>query len=357
MEPLHFGIIGCGRVVRESHLPAWVGVPGVRLVAICDDRPQALESIRMEQPGVTCIEGYSRWFQEAPKVDFVVVATPGSTHAQICERFISEGQHVLCEKPVAVSAVEARCLYDAAAKRGVFLTALHNYRFKDSAQAALRLKTTGALGDISSVSVRFRSGSLFDEPGIWLRNESRERSLLFDLAIHFVDLALLIAGPIRTLRFVDALVDSLGLQHVVFGTTHERGVRCNFDLMLDASCKRTEIEVLGETGAVEISFFPDGFRVLPSRDNPKARIVADACRTSAYLTWKLRSAVGRPSRRGLGHHRIFGLFVKAITERGTNPVPAAGVLQTINLLDAVACEAYGLAIPTSYDGAHLVGQS
>ena len=124
------------------------------------------------------------------------------------------------------------------------LTAIQNYRWKENTRQALRAMRSGELGDVVAVNLKFRSGPLFDELGLWRRHEQQNRTLLFESGIHFVDIAMLFLGRLKSLQFVDADVDSLGLQRVVFGTLHENGARGVFDLMVDASSTSTEIEVL-----------------------------------------------------------------------------------------------------------------
>lgn len=338
--PLRFGVIGCGRVVQDLHLPAWRAVPQAQLVAACDADDRALQTMGAVHPAVRLYRDVEALLS-ARDLDFVVLATPGASHRVIGEQVLRRGLPVLCEKPLALTVGDAEHLFRVADQEGVMLTPIHNYRYKDNARAALALYARRALGDVVCVDLRFRSGSLFDEPKPWMRLERQNRILLFDFAYHTVDLALLFLGPVREVRFVDAEVDHLGLQYVVFGTLHEHGGRGLFELMLDASSLRTELEVLGEQRGVALDFFPDGFRVLPRRDTPIHRGLADARRAVRFAANRLRERrEDGTSYRAVPHARAFRAFVEALQRRRANPVSPRSVVQTLSLLSTVSERAY-----------------
>lgn len=342
-QELHFGIVGCGRVVQELHLPAWRLVPEARLVAICDANHSALETASALQPRVRQYTQIDEFLADASDLDFVVLATPGVTHLTIGQQILQNKLHLLCEKPLALDARDAEHLYDIAERENVTLTPIHNYRYRNTVLAAFSRRA--ALGDVTSVNVRFQSGSLFNEPVAWRRQERCHRILLFDFAYHLVDIAILFLGPLSQLRFVDSEVDSMGLQYVVFGTLHKSGARGLFELMLDASCCRAEIEVLGESAGLALDFFPDGFRMLPPRDTPYHRGIADARRLLRFTLNNAKGRIpGRVSYRALPHARLFQAFVDALNQDGSNPVPRAEVMQTISLLGEVAVRAYGTGV-------------
>lgn len=341
MRRFRFGIIGCGQVVQELHLPAWERIREARLVAVCDSSPDRLKTISGRCHGIRQYTDVAEFLNDTDDLDFIVLATPGISHFSIGEQVLRRKKHLLCEKPLAVNLKDAQRLYEIAEAEGAVLLPIHNYRYRDLVQRALAYQASGDLGDVGYVCLRFRTGSLFDEPGVWRRNERHHRVLLFDFAYHFVDLALLFAGPVSSLRFVEAEIDSLGLQYVAFGTTHKPGARGLFELMLDASSCRTELEVFGERGAFALDFFPDGFRRLPPRDTPLHRAISDVARLFRYTLRDVRERVsGKLTARSIPHMRLFSDFVKVIGQQMPVPVTREEVLETIGLLDGVAVRAY-----------------
>jgi predicted dehydrogenase len=339
---LSFGIIGCGRVVRELHLPAWRTVQGVRLVSVCDSSTAALKEVATAFPGVRIFTDPEELLTASGELAFVDIATPGPTHAALVQAAIKRRINVICEKPLALRALEATRLYDAAGQAAVMVTAIHNYRFKRNSEAALEALKAGALGDIVSVGVRFRAGSIFGEQTAWLRRERESRTVLFDSGIHLVDLAMLFLGPLENLRFVDSDVDDLGIQRVVFGTAHSNGSRGLFDFMIDSASASTEIEIQGEAKALNMQFFPEGVRFLPVRDNPVDRAIAESRRAYSYFKGLLGERLLRKTcHRAVSHARLFSAFTEALRSGGPNPIPPEQVLHALGILDEVAQRAYG----------------
>jgi predicted dehydrogenase len=346
-KEMRFGLVGCGQVVQDLHLPAWSAIPEARLVAICDPSQNALDAVSRRVPAARCYISFDDFLSENGDLSFVILATPGSTHSSLAQKILEKGINLLCEKPLALNAAEAHWMCARADETGAMLTAIHNYRFKENTQQALSAMRKGHLGDIVAVNLKFRSGALFDDPVRWRRNEREHRTLLFDYAIHLVDIALLFLGPLRSLQFVDADVDSAGIQRVLFGTLHQSGARGVFDLMVDAASTSTELEVLGESAGLSLQFFPQGFRMLRSRDNPLHRAIAEGNRLIDYARDTLVDQLVRPKcpHRARSHADLFRAFVGAIRGEQPNPVSGKEVLRTIQLLDEVACRSYGAPNP------------
>jgi predicted dehydrogenase len=341
-KELRFGIVGCGQVVQDLHLPAWSVTPGVRLVAICDGSQTALEAVSRRAPDARAFSRFDDFLEQSGDLAFVVLATPGITHPDLAQRILAKGINLLCEKPLALTAEAAHSMCALADRSGAMLTAIHNYRWKENSQQAFRALRDRELGDIVALNLKFRSGPIFAEASPWRRREQQNRTLLFESGIHFVDIAMRFLGPLKSLQFVDADTDALGLQRVVFGTLHENGARGVFDLMIDASSTSTEIEVLCEDRGLALQFFPQGFRKLPARDTPVHRCLGDGRRLLDYAREVVGEKIMRPkcSHRARSHAELFGAFVRALRGEVANPVPGREVLPTIALLNEVANRSY-----------------
>ncbi len=342
-QEVRFGLVGCGHVVQELHLPAWSVIPDAKLVAICDSSQTSLDAVSRRVPAARRYTSFDDFLSDNTGLSFVVLATPGITHLELAQKILAKGINLLCEKPLALNAADAHRMCALADETDAMLTAIHNYRFKENTQQALDAMRKGRLADIVALNLKFRSGALFSEQVPWRRHERENRTLLFESAIHLVDIAMLFLGPLKSLRFVDADLDSLGIQRVVFGTLHESGARGLFDLMVDASSTSTEIEVLGESAGLSLQFFPQGFRMLPARDNPFHRGLAEGRRILDFA----RDTIGEKflgpkcSHRTRSHADLFRAFVGALYGNRPNPVPGRELLQTIQLLDDVANRSYG----------------
>ena len=78
-------------------------------------------------PGVRILDGYEALLKD-PEVDAVYISTPHPSHAEWAIKAAEAGKHVLCEKPLALTAFEADAMIHAARKAGTFLGEAFMYR-------------------------------------------------------------------------------------------------------------------------------------------------------------------------------------------------------------------------------------
>src|SRR5439155_1110740 len=120
-------LLGLGGIARSGHLPAFRADPQVasrlRIVAIVDDAPTAPASFE----GIPLLRSADKLKDLGP-LDFVDICTPTSSHLELSLWGLSQGYHVLCEKPVAVNRAEAATLEAAALDAGRVVMPCHQYR-------------------------------------------------------------------------------------------------------------------------------------------------------------------------------------------------------------------------------------
>jgi predicted dehydrogenase len=197
-ETLRVGVIGAGFVARRAHIPGWRAVPGAEVVAICDTDPAALEAA-VRDTGVRAAFGDPRALLDSG-VDAVSICTPNASHFPLALAALEAGKHVLCEKPLGVTAAEADALGAAAEARGLVLMAQHQLRFEGPALAARECVQSGRLGLVHHIRVRaLRRNRIPTAPGFLDRGLAGGGAAL-DLGIHALDMALWLAGFPRAAR-------------------------------------------------------------------------------------------------------------------------------------------------------------
>ncbi|HEY7105524.1 MAG TPA: Gfo/Idh/MocA family oxidoreductase [Acidimicrobiia bacterium] len=142
--PIRVGIIGVGwgAIVQA---PAFRAVPEYELVALCARRPERVAAAA-EQLGVTDTSTDWQEFVRRDDLDLISVCTPVSLHAEQAIATVGAGKHLLCEKPVAVDAQDARRMLDAAESAGVAHAICFENRFEPMRTALRDLVDGGALG-------------------------------------------------------------------------------------------------------------------------------------------------------------------------------------------------------------------
>ena len=134
-------------------------------------------------------------------IDVIDIVTPGASHAEIAIAALQAGKHVLCEKPLANTAEEARAMAEAAAmaraSSGARAMVGFTYRRLPATTHARNLVASGAVGDVRQVRAVYLQDWLVDAeaPLTWrLQQEQAGSGVLGDLAAHAVDLAQYITG-------------------------------------------------------------------------------------------------------------------------------------------------------------------
>jgi predicted dehydrogenase len=114
-----------------------------------------------------------------PLVDAVILATPASTHFQICSDCLLAGKHVLVEKPFSMDYLHSRRLVQIARKNKLKLAVGHLYRFNP---ALIRLKKEiRNINDLKYANLRYAN---------YNQHAPVDCSVIFDYGSHLIDMAL-----------------------------------------------------------------------------------------------------------------------------------------------------------------------
>jgi len=184
------GLIGFGLAGRSFHAPVINAVAGLRLAAIMQRSGDEAARLYPDARIVRSIEE----LLATPDIRLVVVATPNDTHHPIARQCLAAGRDVIVDKPLAPTLEEALDLVKFAQERGRLLTVYQNRRYDGDFQAVQQLVASGRLGRI----VRFESN--YDrfrpqlKPNAWRERSGPGTGILFDLAPHLIDHALVLFG-------------------------------------------------------------------------------------------------------------------------------------------------------------------
>lgn len=145
------GIIGAS-FARAAYLPAFRHVPDVEVVALASAR---LESARSAADAFGVAHAYDDWeaMLAAHAFDLVCIATPTVLHASQTLAALAGGAHVLCEKPTAMDAGEAREMLEAAESAGRIHMIDHELRFNPNRMRIAELIRDGELGEVRHVNI------------------------------------------------------------------------------------------------------------------------------------------------------------------------------------------------------------
>ncbi len=153
MNPVGWGIVGCGWVARDHVLPGLLATPGARLVGACDRRPELAADLAAAAASPEPVRATSRLeaLLDDPRVQAVYVATPNHAHTGAVAAVAARGIPVLCEKPLAADVADARALVGAAAGR--LAGTAFDQRFHPAHRRMAELVSAGELGTVTAVRI------------------------------------------------------------------------------------------------------------------------------------------------------------------------------------------------------------
>lgn len=203
-DAVRIGIVGAGAIAQVAHLPVVAKMRGAQLVAICDnDRPKARAlADRFGVPDTfTDIED----LLELDELDAVVIATPNHLHEPHVLAALASKRHVLCERPLALSARGVERILAAATRAGRCVAVANNHRYRTDVQTLSRFIQGGELGKIAGI----RAGAYhFKHPpeGWRFRRAESGGGAFLDHGVPLLDLALWLADypePVRVTAHMD----------------------------------------------------------------------------------------------------------------------------------------------------------
>jgi predicted dehydrogenase len=147
---------------------------------------------------------YTDWRQviEDDEIQLVDNGGPNDMHAEPSIAAARAGKHIICEKPLARTAEEAKGMLDAVQAAGVKHMVAYNYRFVPAIRQAYELVRSGALGQIYHFRASYQQEWImphYDTPTIWRLDKDQAGSgALGDLGAHIIDLGRFLIGEVTT---------------------------------------------------------------------------------------------------------------------------------------------------------------
>ena len=262
-RPVRWGLIGCGDIAARRVAAALRDSPHSSFVAVARRQAGLAEAFAREH-GARRAHADWRDLVRDDEVDAVYVATPVRLHAEQAIAAAEAGKHVLCEKPMAISAAECETMIAAAERNRVRLGVAY-YRHLYPVVAKMReLLTSGEIGQPILVQVDvfepFDAGP--GQPRSWLLDKHHAGGgPMMDFGCHRIEVLLDLLGPVRevqgfpaNVRFRDRNVEDTCVAHFRF----HNGAEAVLAVTHAASERRDTFDVYGTAGSVHVPVLNDG---------------------------------------------------------------------------------------------------
>ncbi len=187
---IEVGLVGYGLAGRAFHAPVIRAVPGLHLAAILQ---RTGNEATEKYPGVRIVRSIEELLA-IREIRLVVIATPNDTHYSLARECLEAGRDVVVDKPFTVAFAEAKSLVDLAKKMGRLITVYQNRRYDSDFQAIRKLVAEGTLGRIVRLETNYAGYRPQLKPGAWRETTRPGSGILFDIAPHLIDHALVLFG-------------------------------------------------------------------------------------------------------------------------------------------------------------------
>ena len=187
---IEVGLVGFGLAGRSFHAPVIRAVPGLHLAAIVQRTgTEAAE----KYPDVRIVRSLDELLS-IEQIRLVVIATPNDTHYAFARQCMEAGRDVVVDKPFTTTLEEANSLVQVAKDTRRLLTVYQNRRFDGDFQAIRKVVADGALGRIVRFETTYDRFRPQLKPGAWRETHRAGSGILFDIAPHLIDHALVLFG-------------------------------------------------------------------------------------------------------------------------------------------------------------------
>ncbi|VTU17317.1 Glucose--fructose oxidoreductase precursor [Variovorax sp. SRS16] len=248
---LRIGILGCANIARQFARDV---APSrkVRVDAVASRNAETAAAFAADH-AIGRHHGTYEALLSDPDIDAIYIPLPNSLHAEWAIRAAEAGKHVLCEKPLALGAAEARSMFDAAARHGVMLLEAYPYYFQPQTGDMLALLREGAIGTVRSVQASFGFNLAKPQGNIRMNPELGGGALL-DAGSYPLSLIRLVMGCAPQRVQADASWADSGVDISLAATLfYADGRRAQFDCAMDSAMHRRAM-IAGTQGTIETEF-------------------------------------------------------------------------------------------------------
>jgi len=256
MPPIRWGVLGVAAIATSRFIPAMKEAAAARLVAIASRDANRARAVAQEF-GVPRHFGSYEALLADPDIDAVYVPLPNRLHVEWSERALEAGKHVLCEKPLCMTAKEVATLIRARERTGRHIEEAFSYRNHPQWARIGELIASGAIG--TPRAVQCTMAKQFLDPNDIRNNPEQGGGALYDLGSYTISactaafgrapkrvIAALDRDPaFRTDRLSTALLD-YGEQHASFTVGSQTGP--------SAWASHQQFSVLGSNGWLRCDF-------------------------------------------------------------------------------------------------------
>lgn len=290
-DVVNWGVLGYARIAKNSVIPAINRAENARVYAVASRNKAELPTGEWEQS-----YGDYAVLLADDAIQAVYIPLPNSLHTEWVIRALEAGKHVLCEKPLGLTAAEAQEMQQVARKHNRLLMEAFMYQYTDRVRVVKEAVESGELGDIRHINVSFRF--LLDRPNTIKMQPALGGGSLYDVGCYPVNFIGMITGRLpvecKALCETDQGVDTNLSALLQYDDGLIANIHCGFNAF-----GRNYAEIIGTKGmlCIDKPFLDDAGTVyLHTSEGVRELPVSESDRYQAEVRNFSSAVLNEPSR-------------------------------------------------------------
>ena len=220
----------------------------------------------------------------------------------------------------------------------------HNYRYREPIIRAKKAQRDGIIGRLTQFNAVFHGQSIFNEPTPWSWKERKNKTLLYEMMIHLLDLQVYFAGPVKRIIGSHVKIDKVlnTTTNIYAIVEHENQAVGIVDFQLFSSSNYIGIEIFGTANDIKLKLQPHYLRIYSGTVNPLDEIYYDGRRIWDFGIEALRDKLFKPkvNRRALSHHKLLSEFTSSLKNKRSFSLDINEVITTMEYAQMLSNEVY-----------------
>lgn len=328
-NPLQFAIIGCGKIAPRH--ATQIKKHGT-LRAVCDIEKSKADALAKDFSS-KAYYNIDDLLANEKQVDVLVVCTPNALHAEHSIKGLNAGMHVICEKPMAITAADAENMITAAKRNNKKLNIVKQNRFNPPVAFVKNLLQQEKLGRITS----FQLNCFWNRPAeyylnTWKGNKEMDGGTLFTQFSHFIDIMFWFLGDIKsvtgirknqlhinTIEFEDTGIAILEMNNGAIGSL-------SYSVNAYKHNMEGSLTLFGEKGTVKIGGQYLNELEYFSVENEQAPVLQKGSNANEYGFYE-----GSMS----NHDKVYNAFVQSLNDTASPLASAEETMKTVAIIEKI----------------------
>lgn len=263
-KKLKWGIAGCGKFSEQSVIPALLKLSKSEVIALYSSDINRAKSLG-DKIGAEAYSDFKKFLES--DIDVVYIGSANNDHYWQAIESARAKKHIVCEKPLALTAIQAKEMIEEAEKNGIHFATNFVYRFHPLIIKAKELIENQSIGKIIAINIHYLVDYPPNENFRFVKSKSGGGPLR-DIGSHTIDLFRFFGGEIERIEGeLDNIVYKSEVEDFAIGyAKFEKGGYGSFIVSFNAKKSSNRIQIIGYNGSIEIENLISQ-KVLPSKIN------------------------------------------------------------------------------------------